>query len=106
MFLVFSMQQNGYFSNKIKSILNGIFQMSSYRDQKKYLEALKKYERNFTRQESDEYKLFVKRDKDDDEFDTVTMMRLRELHDKYHKPVDTSKYDKFFKKSSDEESDK
>ena len=106
MFLVFSMQQNGYFSNKVKSILNGIFQMSSYRDQKKYLEALKKYERNFTRQESDEYKLFVKRDKDDDEFDTVTMMRLRELHDKYHKPVDTSKYDKFFKKSSDEESDK
>lgn len=106
MFLVFSMQQNGYFSNKVKSILNGIFQMSSYRDQKKYLEALKKYERNLTRQEADEYKLFVKRDKDDDEFDTVTMKRLKELHDKYHKPVDTSKYDKFFKKSTDEESSK
>jgi hypothetical protein len=34
------------------------------------------------------------------------MKRLKELHDKYHKPVDTSKFDKFFKKSSDEESDK
>jgi len=80
--------------------------MSSYREQKKYLEVLKKYERNFTRQESGEYKLFIKRDKDDDEFDTLSMKRLKELYDKYLKPVDTSKYDKFFKKSSDEESNK
>ncbi len=79
--------------------------MSSYRDQKKYLEVLKKYERTFTRQEADEYKLFIKRDKDDDEFDTVTMKRLKELHDKYYKPVDTSKYDKFFKKNPDETSE-
>ncbi len=100
------MLYNSYLSEEIKSILNGIREMSSYREQKKYLEVLKKYERNFTRQESDEYKLFIKRDKDDDEFDTVSMKRLKELHDKYHKPVDTSKYDKFFKKSSDEESDK
>jgi hypothetical protein len=80
--------------------------MSSYREQKKYLESLKKYERNFTPRENDEYKLFVKRDKDDDEFDTVSMKKLKELHDKYHKPIDTSKYDNFFKKSSDEDSDK
>ena len=77
--------------------------MSSYRDQKKYLEALKKHERNFTRQEYDEFKMFIKRDKDDDEFDTVSMRKLKDLHDKYHKPVDASKYDKFFKKSSDHE---
>ncbi|OGU63188.1 MAG: hypothetical protein A2W30_05050 [Ignavibacteria bacterium RBG_16_36_9] len=80
--------------------------MSSYREQKKYLEVLKKYERHFTRQEYDEFQMFIKRDKDDDEFDTVTMKRVKELHDKYHKAVDTSKYDKFFKKNSDEESDK
>jgi hypothetical protein len=80
--------------------------VSSYREQKKYLEVLKKYERNFTRQENDEYKLFVKRDKDDDEFDTISMKRLKELHDKYHKQADTSKYDKFFKKSFDDESNK
>ena len=100
------MHNNSYLSEEIKSILNRIREMSSYREQKKYLEVLKKYERNFTRQESDEYKLFIKRDKDDDEFDTVSMKRLKELHDKYHKPVDTSKYDKFFKKSSDEETNK
>lgn len=79
--------------------------MSSYREQKKYLELLKKYERNLSRQEYDEYKLFIKRDKDDDEFDTLSMKRLKELHDKYHKPLDTTKYDKFFKKSPDKESD-
>ena len=79
--------------------------MSSYREQKKLLEILKKYERNFSLQESDEFKLFVKRDKDDDEFDTVSMKRLKELHDKYHKPVDTSKYDKFFKKTDDKTSE-
>ncbi|MBV6420456.1 MAG: hypothetical protein DAHOPDDO_01698 [Ignavibacteriaceae bacterium] len=76
--------------------------MSSYREQKKLLETLKKYERNFSRQEYEEYKMFIKRDKDDDEFDTLSMQRLKELHDKYHKPVDTSKYDKFFKKNTDQ----
>jgi hypothetical protein len=75
--------------------------MSSHREQKKFLEVLKKYERNLTAKEYDEYKMLIKRDKDDDEFDTVTMKRLKELHDKYYKPVDTSKYDKFFKKSDD-----
>jgi hypothetical protein len=79
--------------------------MSSFREQKKYLDALKKYEKNFTRQEYDEYKMFIKRDKDEDEFDTVSMKRLKELHDKYHKPVDTSTYDIFFKKNEDKTSE-
>ena len=80
--------------------------MYSHRDQKKYLDALKKFERKFTRQEYDDYKIFIKRDKDEEEFDSVAMMRLKELHDKYYKPVDTSKFDKFFKKSPGEEPDK
>jgi hypothetical protein len=80
--------------------------MFSHRDQKKYLEALKKYERKLTRQEYDEYKIFIKRDKDEEEFDTVTMKRLKELHDKYYEPVNTSKYDKFFKSNPDNKPDK
>ncbi len=70
----------------------------SYRDQRKYLEILKKYERNFTREESEEYKMFIKRQKDDEDFDSVSMKRLIELHDKYYKPADLSKLDSFFKK--------
>jgi hypothetical protein len=80
--------------------------MYSHRDQKKYLEALKKYERKLTRQEYDEYKMFIKRDKDDEEFDSVAMKRLKELYDKYYESIDTSKYDKFFKKSPDSGTEK
>jgi hypothetical protein len=76
--------------------------MYSHRDQKKYLEALRKYERNFSRQEFDDYKMFVKRDKDEEELDSIAMKRLKELFDNYQKPVDASKYDKFFKKSTDQ----
>ena len=76
--------------------------MSSYREQKKLLDTLKKYERNFTRQELDDYKMFLKRQKDDEDFDSVSMKRLKELYDKYYKPVDRSKYDAFFKKNTDE----
>ena len=73
----------------------------SYRDQRKYLETLKKYERNFTREELEEYKMFIKRQKDDEDFDSVSMKRLKEMHDKYYKPADLSKYDKFFKKTDE-----
>jgi hypothetical protein len=78
--------------------------MSSYREQQKLLDNLKKYVRNFTRQENDEYKMFIKRQKDDEDFDSISMKRLKELHDKYYKPADKSEYDKLFKKSPDNES--
>ncbi|MBK7380214.1 MAG: hypothetical protein IPJ03_14705 [Ignavibacteriales bacterium] len=70
--------------------------MYSFRDQKKFIEALKRFERNFDRKELEDYKMFVKMDKDEEDFDTVSMSRLKEIHDKYVKPVDTSKYDSFF----------
>ncbi len=74
----------------------------SYREQQKFLEELKKYERNFDRKELEEYKMFLKRQKDDEDFDSVSMSRLKELFDKYHVPVDKSKFDSFFKKKADE----
>jgi hypothetical protein len=73
----------------------------SFRDQQKYIDALKKHERKFTREESEAYKMFVKRQKDDEDFDSVSMKRLKELFDKYNKSADFSKYDKYFKKSED-----
>ena len=78
--------------------------MSSYRDQQKYLDTLKKYERQFTSREAEEYKMFLKRQKDDEDFDTVSMNRLKELYNKYYQPVDKSKYDHFFKKNTDSNS--
>ena len=62
---------------------------------------LRKFESSMDRKELEEYKIFVKRQKDDEDFDTVSMSRLKEIYDKYYKPVDKSKYDHFFKKSNE-----
>ena len=74
----------------------------SYRDQVKYLETLQRFERKMDSKEKEELKMFVKRHKDEEEFDSVSMKRLKELYDKYNIPVDKSKYDSFFKKINDQ----
>ncbi len=66
--------------------------------QRKYLEELKKHEREFDKKELEEYKMFLKRQKDDEDFDSLSMKRLIELYNKYYKPADKSKWDAFFKK--------
>jgi len=43
----------------------------SFREQQKYLDMLKKYERNFDKKEAEEFKMFLKRKKDDEDFDTL-----------------------------------
>lgn len=73
----------------------------AFRDQQKYLDYLKRFESKFDRNELEDYKKFLKRLKDDEDFDTVSMKRLKDLYDKYYKPVDKSKYDQFFKKSNE-----
>jgi hypothetical protein len=73
----------------------------AYRDQQKYLDFLKRFENKMDRNELEDYKKFIKRQKDDEDFDTVSMKRLKDLYDKFFTPVDKSKYDHFFKKSND-----
>jgi hypothetical protein len=73
----------------------------SYRDQQKYLDELKKHQKNFTRQEAEDFKKFLQRQMDDEDFDSVSMKKLKDMYDKYFKPADFSKYDKYFKKSDD-----
>ena len=68
------------------------------REQQKYLDYLKKCEKRFTARELEEYKMFVKRQKDDEDFDSVSMRRLKELYDKYYEKKDISKLDDLFKK--------
>ncbi len=75
----------------------------AYRDQQKYLAFLKRFENKMDRSELEDYKKFVKRQKDDEDFDTVSMKRLKELYDKFYVHVDKSKYDNFFKKSNESE---
>jgi hypothetical protein len=73
----------------------------SFRDQQKYLDVLKKYERNFSYEDKKLYDMFIKRQKDDEDLDTISMRKLMELHDKYYKPADKSKFDNLFKKKED-----
>lgn len=68
------------------------------REQQKLLDELKKHEKKFTSKELEEYKMFVKRQKDDEDFDSLSYKRLKELYSKFYKPIDKSKYDSFFKK--------
>jgi len=75
----------------------------SYRDQAKYLDFLKKFERKFDRKEAEDFKIFIKMQKDEEEFDSVTMKKLKFLYDKYNVPIDHSKYDGFFKKLESEQ---
>ncbi len=70
----------------------------SFRDQQKFLDALKKYEKKFEKKELEDYKMFIKMQKDDEDFDSISFERLQELYSKYDKPVDKSKYDTYFKK--------
>jgi hypothetical protein len=73
----------------------------AFREQQKYLDLLKKYERKLNRKETEEYKMFLKMQKDDEDFDSVSLKRLKELYDKYNMPIDKSKYDSFFKKKEE-----
>jgi hypothetical protein len=73
--------------------------MTSYREQQKYLDYLKRFEKKFTPKELEEYKMFVKRQKDEEDFDSISMKRLKELYDKYYEKKDISKLDDLFKKS-------
>ena len=75
----------------------------SYRDQAKYLDFLRKFERKFDRKEAEEFKMFLKMQKDEEEFDSITMKKLKTLYDKYNIPIDRSKYDAFFKKKGTEQ---
>jgi hypothetical protein len=75
----------------------------SIRDQQKYMEGLNRLHARFDKKECEEYRMFVKRHKDEEEFDTVSMRRLKELYDKYNIPVDRHKYDSFFKTKNESE---
>lgn len=70
----------------------------SYREQKKFLEELKKQEFRMNPKDNDVFKMFMKRDKDEEEFDTVSFAKLKELYDKYitNRPKPTA--EELFKK--------
>lgn len=69
----------------------------SSREQRDYFSILKRYERQFESEELNDYKMLVKRHKDDEDLDKLSMQRLKKLYDKYHTNRERKKFDQFFK---------
>ncbi|MCX6174553.1 MAG: hypothetical protein NTZ27_07385 [Ignavibacteriales bacterium] len=69
----------------------------SSREQRDYFSILKRYERKFESDELNDYKMLVKRHKDDEDLDKLSMQRLKKLYDKYHANRDRKNFDQFFK---------
>jgi hypothetical protein len=69
----------------------------AHRDQKKYIENLKRYENKMSESERYDYKMFVKRHKDDEDLDKRSMEKLRDMYEKYHVNRERKNFDHFFK---------
>lgn len=73
----------------------------SFREQKKYLAELKKFEWKFTAKEHYDFKMFIKRDKDEEDFDTLSLGNLKTLYDKYTANKEKKSFDHFFKNNNE-----
>jgi hypothetical protein len=68
----------------------------SSREQKKYFEALKRYEKKFDEKESYDFKMFLKRDKDDEDLDKLSLEKLKALYEKYYVNREKKNFDSYF----------
>ncbi|MBU1097434.1 MAG: hypothetical protein KKB34_13205 [Bacteroidetes bacterium] len=75
----------------------------STRDQNKYIEALRRYEKKMEFKEQSMFKMFLKRHKDDEDLDKLSMANLKNLYEKYHLNRDRKNFDHYFKKDQDSE---
>ncbi|MCX6152199.1 MAG: hypothetical protein NTX22_16860 [Ignavibacteriales bacterium] len=70
----------------------------SYRDQSKYFECLKRFERKFDWRELEDYKILLERHKDEEDFDKESLEWLKELYVKYFVNREKKNFDDIFKK--------
>ncbi|MCF8261225.1 MAG: hypothetical protein K9J12_10655 [Melioribacteraceae bacterium] len=75
------------------------------REQKKYLDTLKKYERKMDSKEYQKYKMLVKRNKDEEELDKLSLEFLKSLFDKYYTNRERKSFDHFFKQNESSNSE-
>ncbi|MBI1931744.1 MAG: hypothetical protein HYS24_04340 [Ignavibacteriales bacterium] len=68
-------------------------------DQKKYIETLLRYEKKFNQDELKDFKMFVKRNKDDEDLDSISFKKLKDLYTKYYVNREKIDINDFFKKN-------
>lgn len=73
-----------------------------YRDQQKYFDILKRYEKKFDSRELHDYKMFLKRHKDEEDLDRLSLKKLKGLYEKYYLNREKKNYDHLFKKPDEE----
>jgi hypothetical protein len=72
------------------------------REQRKYFEALQRYEKKFEDRELYDYKMFLKRHKDDEDLDKLSLAKLKALYEKYYVNREKRNYDVYFTKPENE----
>jgi hypothetical protein len=72
--------------------------MSSYRDQKNFIDALKRYENKMDEKERSFFSITLKRDKDEEDLDSISFVKLKELYTKYYVNRKKPNLDDLFKK--------
>jgi hypothetical protein len=55
----------------------------THAEQKELIRELLDSSRRMSREEEEEFRMFVKRDKDDEDLDRISQRRLQELYEKY-----------------------
>jgi len=73
--------------------------MNSFRDQKKFIEELMRYERKMDSKEKEIFRMIVIRDKEEEDLDSVAFAELSELHTKYYVNREKRSLDDLFKKT-------
>ena len=73
--------------------------MSSYVDQKNFIEALKRYENKMDEKERSFFVITVKRAKDEEDLDSISFGKLKELYTKYYVNRKKPSLDDLFKKN-------
>ncbi len=77
----------------------------SSREQKTYFETLQRYIKKFDAKELGDYKMLLKRHKDDEDLDKLSMQRLKTLYEKYHVNRERKNYDRYFTKPAQPDTD-
>ena len=72
--------------------------MDSFRNQKKFIEALMRYERKMDKKEQETFRMIVSRDKDEEDLDSLAFSDLSELYTKYYVNREKKNLDDLFKK--------
>ena len=73
--------------------------MSSSQEQKNFIEALKRYENKMDEKERSFFNMTVKRNKDEEDLDSISFANLKELYTKYYVNRKRPNLDDLFKKN-------